>query len=77
LDFLALFPTTSASIKFKKKLAALGIAAELLPVPRELSASCGVAVKFTGTDCTAESLDIEGIQQLFKIENGSYILIYP
>ncbi|HLO66224.1 MAG TPA: DUF3343 domain-containing protein [Holophaga sp.] len=41
MDLLATFPTTHAVLSAEKRLKALGLAAELIPVPRQIRSSCG------------------------------------
>lgn len=37
------FPTTTAAMAFESKAQAAGVPGRLIPVPREISASCGMA----------------------------------
>ncbi|WP_029166094.1 DUF3343 domain-containing protein [Aminiphilus circumscriptus] len=43
---IATFETTHMALRFEKMCRAAGINARITPVPRELSASCGLACRF-------------------------------
>ena len=45
-DFLATFFTHYGAIRFHKHCVNESVPAKIVPVPRELSASCGVCVRF-------------------------------
>lgn len=45
-DYLATFYTHYGAMHFYKHCNKEGISARMMPVPRELSASCGVCVRF-------------------------------
>jgi hypothetical protein len=75
MEYLALFFTTSASVKFRRKLNKLDIAVEALPVPRKLSSGCGIAIRFCWPDNPLPLLD-DGIEKLYSVEENGYNLIY-
>ena len=58
-----------------RSLTALGIRAQMLPVPRKLSSSCGTCVRYTAEDpnLNATDEDVEGVYE--KISNDAYILL--
>ncbi len=45
-----LFYTTSSALKAEKNLMKQGFEVKLIPVPRELSSDCGVALRFNWKD---------------------------
>lgn len=47
------FMNTSAAVTMKKELAGCGLIVHMMPTPRELTASCGLSLRFTPTDCAA------------------------
>ena len=47
MDQIATFHTHFGALSFHRRLAALGDAPVMMPVPRRLSASCGTCVRFT------------------------------
>ncbi len=49
--------------------------AELMPVPRKLSSSCGISAKFEYSG-DIRSMISEDIEKLFEITGSEYKLIY-
>jgi len=43
---VVLFDTTQAAIKAEKELIQTGIKIKLIPVPRHISANCGISIRF-------------------------------
>ena len=43
---VVLFDTTQAAIKAEKVLIQAGIKIKLIPVPRQISANCGISIRF-------------------------------
>ena len=55
----------------------MNLSAEVMPVPRDLSSSCGTCVKFTGEAQTAQNWNSDEVEQLVKIlETGSFQVIW-
>lgn len=46
MECMATFDTTHMSLKFEKKCRAAGLDVRIIPVPRELSSSCGFACRY-------------------------------
>jgi hypothetical protein len=68
---VVLFPSVSHCMRAESLLQAAGLACKLIPVPRELSSDCGVALRFAWPDrgkvrtvLEAAGLDAEGIYPL-------------
>ena len=61
MEYLATFYTHYSAMRFHKYCRDSGISAKMKPVPRELSASCGVCVLFESAYApkTAEFEDME------------------
>lgn len=76
MEYLALFSTTSAGVKFRRKLQKMAIPVEALPVPRKLSSSCGIAVRFTWWEDLKSLLD-EGVDKVYSLHGNDYQLVYP
>ncbi len=70
MNYIATFFTHYGAMTFQRLLKGQGKAARMSPVPRALSASCGVCVRFDGQGLseTAEAVDLEGVYQ--EIETG-------
>ena len=76
MGMIATFHTHFGAMSFQKKLQTTGVAAEMMPVPRALSASCGVCVRFDGTfdPKTMPNSDLDAVYR--SADDGSYHLIY-
>ena len=61
MDYLATFFTHYGAMRFHKQCAKESVYAKMAPVPRELSASCGVCVRFEAENApkTTEHDDME------------------
>lgn len=46
MDCIATFETTHMAISFERSCRNAGLAVKIVPVPRAISASCGLACKF-------------------------------
>lgn len=65
------FDSVGEAMLFEKKMKSHDIALKLIPAPRELSASCGIAAEVTCSDeerivdlCIASKIDYEGFHKL-------------
>ncbi len=65
---IATFFSHFGAIRFKRRCDALRIPAQLSPVPRALSSSCGTCVRFEGPFPEAPSEEIEQIVE--ELEDG-------
>ncbi len=68
---VVLLESTSAALRSEKVLQQAGIQIRLIPVPRELSSNCGIAVRFAWEDqprvaeaLAAAQVPVEGILPL-------------
>ena len=75
MDYLALFHTQSGAIKFQKALMGKDFEARMLPVPRKLSSSCGIEVKFSSSDEIGRHISPE-LEKIYEIKEHEYYLIY-
>ena len=76
MDYLATFHTHYGALKFHQSLKNKEILSQMMPVPRNLSASCGVCVKFQ-TETSQVWLDQEDLDQVVEcVENHGYRTIY-
>lgn len=75
MNFLATFYTHFAAQTFFRQIKAKGISGRMMPVPRSLSASCGVCVAFeTGDDFNA--LLVEDTEKVYRIEDERYVCVF-
>ena len=76
-DYVATFFSHFGAMSFKKKCDKEGYPAVIMPVPRNLSSSCGTCVKFTGLAETAKNWNCDELEQLAKIlEGGMFQVIW-
>lgn len=74
-EYIALFFTHSGAIKFDRFVKGKNIKSVLMPVPRKLSSSCGVGIKFEFNGSLDEIL-IDEIESIYEIKNNNYKKIY-
>jgi hypothetical protein len=75
MKYLATFFTHCGAVKYQSYLKKQSIGIELMPVPRKLSSSCGIAACFE-YNSDIRTMISEDIESLFSIEAADYKLIY-
>ena len=76
-EYIATFFSHFGAMAFKKNCEKEGYPAVIMPVPRNLSSSCGTCVKFSGDEEKAKSWYSDELEQLVKIlENGELQVIW-
>lgn len=71
--YIATFYSHFGAIRFKKSCEQAGFKAKLMPVPRDLSSSCGTCVRYEG-GCFDLAKEIpDEVEQIVEIKNGEYI----
>ena len=73
--YLATFHTHLAAMRTHRALAAAGVAAQLAPVPRTLSASCGTCVRYQANDPMNACLDGDFEKLVQQDSDGAYQLL--
>ena len=77
ITYIATFYSHYGAIQFRRTCETMNLRAEIMPVPRDLSSSCGTCVKFTGEAQTAQNWNSDEVEQLVKIlETGSFQVIW-
>ena len=72
MNYLATFHTHYGAMCFQKYCEKNGIAAKMTPTPRELSASCGVCVRFDST-VAPDAQDHEDMDRCYAfLTDGGY-----
>ena len=75
---IATFYSHFGAIRFKRYCDSRGWSARIMPVPRDLSSSCGTCVRYEG-ECPAEipeeveqivSVAAQGYRELYRAENS-------
>jgi putative Se/S carrier protein len=74
-EYIAVLFTHSDAIKLSRECKKRNIVHKLMPVPRKLSSNCGVCVNFHCEE-DIQSLIFTGIEKIFHVEDGNYILVY-
>ncbi len=72
-DIIVTFFTTHAALRAEKVLKEAGIAAELIPAPRALSADCTIALRFPQVEehRVRAVFEVQGIEASGFHESGS------
>ena len=72
MKYLATFYTHFGAIRFHKKCVMENMPAKMAPAPRELSASCGVCVRFEASCAPPESENEDMERCYFITHDGTY-----
>lgn len=73
-DLLATFYTHYGAASFARRMKEAGVFHKMMPVPRKLSSSCGVCVKFAWQgEPPTEGEDLEAV---YQIEGEDFRLVY-
>lgn len=73
--YVAIFFSHYEATVFARALTKRGLAAKTLPVPRQVSSSCGTGVQFETAEDPA-SLATDGVDKMFRRDEGDYTLVY-
>ena len=73
--YIATFYSHFGAIRFRRELSDAGGEGELLPVPRDLSSSCGTCVRFQ-TEQTAFSDPHGEVEQIVRCDAEGYTPVY-
>ena len=74
MNLIATFHTHFGAMSFQKKVEKLGRSAGMMPVPRALSASCGVCVRFHGP--FDPSMAVDDLEAVYEDAPGGYTLVF-
>jgi Protein of unknown function (DUF3343). len=75
MEYIGLFYTNSSAIKFAKFLKRSNYDGELIPLPRKLTSSCGMGVKFHFTG-NLSAIISEEIEKIYAVQGNQYELVY-
>ena len=70
---IATFYSHFGAIRFRQDCRSRGIPAKAMPVPRDLSSSCGTCVRFEGT---LPADPPEEVEQIVEVTDSGYRLLY-
>ena len=74
-EFIATFHTHLSALMTSRSLTALGVRAQMMPVPRKLSSSCGTCVRYLSDDPQLDSMDEDAEAVYEKIGKEEYTLV--
>ncbi|MBC7087990.1 MAG: DUF3343 domain-containing protein [Tissierellales bacterium] len=75
MEYIAIFYTHYGAVKYSKFLKNKNIDNQIMPVPRSLSSSCGICVKFI-TNIDINTIVSNDIESIFILKDGEFIKIY-
>ena len=75
MTYLATFHTHFGALSLQRALKKQGLPAQMMPVPRSLSASCGVCIRFSA-DTAEAARGAEDLESVYEERGGSYSLLY-
>ncbi len=73
MEYVATFFSHFGAMQFAKKLKRMEIPHRMMPVPRQLSSSCGSCVRFTAA-CDVHSLADEDVEKIYQLEDGGFTI---
>ena len=74
-EYIATFHTHLAALMTSRNLTGLGVRAQMMPVPRKLSSSCGTCVRYLAEDAHLSAMD-EDMEAVYeKIGKEEYTLL--
>jgi hypothetical protein len=74
-EYIATFHTHLSALMTSRALTALGIRAQMMPVPRKLSSSCGTCVRYLAEDANLNAMD-EDVEAVYeKISKDEYTML--
>jgi hypothetical protein len=74
-EYIATFHTHLSALMTSRSLTALGVRAQMMPVPRKLSSSCGTCVRYLAEDPNLGAMD-EDVEAVYeKIDKEEYALL--
>ena len=74
-EYIATFHTHLSALLTSRKLTALSVRAQMMPVPRKLSSSCGVCVRYLAQTPLLELMD-EDCEAVYLENDGAYTRLY-
>lgn len=74
-EYIALFFSQNGAVKYNSFLKKQNLQGVMLPTPRNLSSSCGIAVRFN-YDLPISNILIEDIDKIYLIKEGGSGKVY-
>ena len=74
-EYIATFHTHLSALMTSRSLTGLGIRAQMMPVPRKLSSSCGTCVRYIAPEPNLDAMDEDVEAGYEKIGSEDYSLL--
>ena len=75
MEFVATFHTHLSALMTSRALESLGVKAQMMPVPRRLSSSCGTCVRYFAESPNLDAMD-EDVEAVYeKLGGEEYALL--
>ena len=74
--YIATFYSHFGALRFKKACDALGIPARTMPVPRNLSSSCGTCTRFEADAVPDYRAHEDELETIVRVVEGGYERVY-
>lgn len=72
MEYVATFFSHFGAMQFAKKIKKLGGSCKIMPVPRQLSSSCGSCVKFTVSGEEVQALAGEEVEKIYLLSGDGF-----
>ena len=76
MTYIATFYSHFGAIRYKKRCGQQGWQAQVMPVPRDLSSSCGTCVRYQGQAPFPGEEIPEEVEQVVQVEPTGYVPVY-
>ena len=76
MTYIATFYSHFGAIRYKRLCESCRMAAKLMPVPRDLSSSCGTCVRCEGDYLPPADAGLEEIEQVATWDGTGYTTVY-
>ena len=74
-EYIATFHTHLSALMTSRSLTSLGVKAQMMPVPRKLSSSCGTCVRYLAEEAHLSAMD-EDVEAVYeKVGKEEYTLL--
>ncbi len=74
--YIATFYSHFGAMRFKKMCDERQVPARLMPVPRNLSSSCGTCVRYESDDACPVGIWTEEVEQAAEVQSEGYRVVY-
>lgn len=74
MRFIATFHTHLAALMTSRALAARGVPAQMAPVPRALSSSCGTCVRYEADAPCLDAMDVD-VERVYRVDGETHVLL--